>query len=364
MKQYLLAFLILIGLSSSGLAQTNTQLTDLGTEETDSAPVIILPEDMEASYSMWSDPLYFQFDQMMPKLARSLGRLENRVHTIAVTDIAFGPTVEKSFYKVATARIFGQLLLENPRLKLIKCNECNMIQSELRSGILTISRGLADQESRRALARKLNVQGFMTTMVIEQDRQLSIVVNIVDAEEGRVILSDVVQGVPAPKSTYYNYYMGQMELPVTMGSTTAGTTGEVISQNAIVLGAEKTIRFSKSWLLSANMAFYMDNNSKLAQSLTFSPRLMVDGLVGWEMMALNNNNISFAMLAGIGEFWSEQFNFSIYYKAGLKIIVGQLLTFNYYSLSFQETNLEVAPTTGSAAKLNGSGSSITFGFQF
>jgi hypothetical protein len=68
-------------------------------------------------------------------------------------------------------------------------------------------------------------------------------------------------------------------------------------------------------------------------------------------------------MAGIGQFLSTQFNFSIYGKFGVKVILNKLLTFNVFYLGFNPTNIE-APTNGLASKLTGSATSITFGLQF
>jgi len=313
---------------------------------------------MEPPNSFWSDPLYFQFDKMMPALAHSLGRLNSRISTLAVTDLDFSPSLGASFRKVATAKLFGQLLMENPRLKLIKCTECNMVRSELRGGILTVSRGLADQEQRKKLATKLGVEGFMSAMIIEDQRQLTIVINVYDAQEGRIILSDVVAGIPTPKNDYYNVYAGKLTIPVKL------STGSNLDHSVMMVGVERSLRFSESAMLGANFAAFMDNNSKLASGHeTFTPGFMFDGIVGYEL-AFANNNAAFTGILGMGQFISTQFNFAIYYKYGVKITIGQLLTFNIFGYTFDETNLEASSSGSAVSTLPGSATSMAFGFQF
>lgn len=362
MKKAVLFLLSLLCVASIAWAQSDKNITDAG-------DALLTEEDLQGEqsekneYVMWADPLFYQFEKMLPQLSRSIGRLDSRVSTLAVTDLKFSPGLDESFKKVATAKLYGQLLLENPRLKLIKCSECNMIRSDITNGILTVSRGLSNQKERRKLAEKLGVQGFMTAMIVENERQLTIVVNVYDAQEGQVILSDVVTGVPVPESDYWNIYFGQMILPVTLESGTS------VSQSAYLIGAEKSIRFSESWMVSSNFALYNDNNSKLGTNkvdyFQFTTGLMIDGSVGWEAVSMMNNNGSVIVSLGLGDFISPQFNFAVYQKLGVKVIFGNILTFNLYYLNFDETNLDKPDeTTGNAHKLNGSGYYLTFGYQF
>lgn len=362
MKRALLLILLILFLPFTLLAQTSGPLTDAGDE-------ILLEEDMEPttesvqprasdSYNMWSDPLYYQFGKMMPELAQSIGRLDSRISTLAVTELVFSPTLDEEFRKVASAKLYGQLLMENPKLKLIKCDECNMIRSEITNGILTVSRGMATKEDRQNLARKIGVQGFMTAMVIEDRRQLTIVVNVYDAEEGRIILSDVITGLPVPETNYWNFYAGQLLIPIDMD-----TPDEIVEHSALLGGAEYSKRFSESWIISTNFGLYTDNNSKLENKETISFGMMFDGAVGWEAMSFMNNDASFILMAGLGQFLSTQFNFSLYGKFGVKIILNKLLTFNIYGMTFNQTNIE-APSNGEASFLTGSATYITFGMQF
>lgn len=375
MKQIIFSILCLMFLtctfSSIVFSQDSVTLTDDGEEMTrEDPPMMEGDEDSEEKYVMWADPLYYQFEKMMPELARSIGRLDTRISTLAVTSLNFGPGLDESFKKVAEAKLFGQLLLENPRLKLIKCDECNQIRSEVKNGILTISKGLADQQERKNLATKLGVQGFMSTMVTVEERQLTIVINVHDSHEGRIILSDVIAGVPVAKTKYLHVYIGQFTVPVTVVDSDTGTS-KAVDQTAILLGVEQTIRFSESWMVGANLALFYDNNSKLGESGTdyvpFTPGLIFDGTIGWEAFSMMNNSTSFIVQAGIGEFISAQFNFSIYYKFGAKMTMGaeNKLTFNMGVLSFNESNLEKPDsTTGKASALKGSATYITFGYQF
>lgn len=360
MKRAVLLLLSLYCVVSIALAQSDEDITDAG-------DAILMEEELDrrsedANRTMWADPLYYQFEKMLPELSGSIGRLDSRISTLAVTDLKFSPSLDEAFKKVATAKLYGQLLLENPRLKLIKCNECNMIRSDISNGILTVTRGLSNQKDRRRLAEKLGVQGFMTSMIVENERQLTIVVNVYDALEGQVILSDVITGVPVPETDYWNIYFGQMTLPVTLES------GKSVDQTAYLIGAEKSIRFAESWMVSSNFAFYNDNNSKLGENKTdyfkFNSGFMIDGSIGWEALTLMNNNGSMIISLGLGDFLSTQFNFEVYQKIGVKVIFGNVLTFNLHYLKFDETNLDKPNSSGDAHKLDGSGYYLTFGYQF
>jgi hypothetical protein len=374
MKHLIISILCLMFLagnfSSPIFGQDDVTLTDEGEEITqEDPPSMDEDEDSDEKYVMWADPLYYQFEKMMPELASSIGRLDTRISTLAVTGISFGPGLDESFKKVAEAKLFGQLLLENPRLKLIKCDECNQIRSEVKNGILTISKGLADQEERKNLANKLGVQGFMTTMITVEDRQLTIVINVHDSQEGRIILSDVIPGVPVAKTKYYHLYIGQLTIPVSVVSETG--VSKNVDQTAIIVGLEQTIRFSESWMVGANLALFYDNNSTLGESGTdyvpFTTGLLFDGTIAWEAFSMMNNSTSLIVQAGLGEFISAQFNFSVYYKFGAKMTMGSenKLTFNMGLLSFNESNLEKPDTTtGKASALKGSATYITFGYQF
>lgn len=339
-------------------AQSSQLITDDSSEvvATEGGPGITATENGNESYNMWSDPLFYQFEEMMPELAESIGRLDSRISTLAVTELEFSPGINESFRNVAAAKLYGQLLMENPKLKLIKCAECDMIRSEINNGILTVSRGMANKEERQKLAEKIGVQGFMTAMIIEDKRQLTIVVNVFDAEEGRIILSDVITGVPVPETTYWNVYAGQFKIPIKVG-----TTSETLEHSAILAGVEYSKRFSESWIIATNFGIFTDNNSTLQNSETISAGMMFDGAVGWEALSFMNNDASFILMGGIGQFLSTQFNFSIYGKLGLKISMNKLLTFNIYTLSFSSSNINNESTP---SELTGSANYITFGAQF
>jgi hypothetical protein len=362
MKQVFLFLLCLLCAASLAFAQAEPGITDDGDEiiaEEDQLEMVSTEREEIDPYNMWSDPLYYQFEKMMPALAKSIGRLDSRISTLAVTNLDFSPNLTEEFRKVASAKLYGQLLIENPKLKLIKCNECNMIRSNIENGILTVSRGLATKDDRQKLARQVGVQGFLTAMIIEDERQLTIVVNVHDAEEGRIILSDVITGIPVAETTYWNFYAGQMQIPIKMD-----TPDKTVEHSAILAGAEYSKRFSESWIIATNFGFYMDNNQKLVDKETLTAGMMFDGSIGWEALSFMNNDASFMLMTGIGQFLSTQFNFSIYGKVGLKIIVNKLLTFNMYYLGFNPTNIEAPNAAGEASKLTGSASYITFGLQF
>jgi hypothetical protein len=367
-KRILTVLLVTLCLLSPVLAQTTSQVTDEGDEVM--APVLPAQDGQTGrteKHTLWSDPLYYQFDKMLPDLAVSIGRLDSRISTLAVTALSFSPNLDESFRKVASAKLYGQLLMENPRLKLIKCDECNMLRSEIKAGTLTVSRGLADQESRRKLAEKLAVQGFMSAMVIEEKRQLTIVLNVYDAQEGRVILSDAITGVPVPENTYYNIYLGQLTIPVNLIPSAGLSSATTAAHYAILIGVEKSMRFAESWFVAASFGGYADNNKN--QPYYFEPiqtGLLFDGSLGWEALALMNNNLSLSLMGGVGQFLSPQFNFSVFLKAGIKATIGQVLTINIFNYSLLSDNINLAEPNADdeANNLGGSALAISFGYQF
>lgn len=363
----LVCFFCLLGFSNSALAQSDdATLTDEGSEQIDGNTAydeLGGTSSESDDHTMWSDPLYYQFEKMLPRIARSIGRLDTRISTLAVININFSPNLDEAFRKVLETKLYGQLLLENPRLKLIKCDVCNRITSSVKNGILTISRGLKDPKSRRQLADKLGVQGFMSTIITEEDRQLAVVLHVHDAEEGRIILSDVIAGDPVPKSQYWHFYAGELLLPIKLEQT----TGKTVEHSAVLVGIEYTMRFAEDWIVGSNLALYMDNNEELGTPdvdyIKISPGLLFDGSISWEAVSMIRNNATLLFNFGIGEFLSPQFNFSVYYRLGAKLILGQSLSFNFAYYSFPQTNLE-KPVDDKADHLTGSATSITFGYQF
>jgi len=367
MKRLILMLLVLLLTVAAAMAQSGSGVTDDGNEKIgDEVPI---GEDPKQLQTMWSDPLFYQFEKMMPDLAKSIGRLDSRISTLAVTELVFSPQLDESFRKVASAKLYGQLLLENPKLKLIKCNECNMIRSEIKAGVLTVTRGLANQEGRRQLAEKLGVQGFMSAMVIEEQRQLTIVLNVYEAQEGRIVLSDAITGVPVPETTYYNIHLGQLTVPVNLianaGAGLDSATTE--SHYAILIAVEKSMRFAESWLVAATFGGYIDNNKNQASYFeAIQTGLLFDGSLGWEGLALMNNNVSLALMGGVGQFLSPQFNFSVFLKLGIKASIGQVLTINLFNYSLLSNNINLAEpnSSGEANSLAGSATAISFGYQF
>lgn len=325
--------------------------------QSEDASLAELEQKLNDSF-LWRDPILVQFNRMLPRLAASLGRLDNRISTLAVSNLYFDPKFSEIFRKVANTKIYGNLLAKNPALKLVKCEECNQIKSSIENGILKISRGIGNKDDRKKLAKELNVQGFMTGDILLSNNQVSIVVTVYDAEEGRIILSDMIVGARFPDITYYNVYTGAMQIPMDLKFS-----GDTLHR-AILIGIEETMRFAEYGLFSISLALIYGFNDRLEEEDKVDiAGLSFGGDAIFQIPLITENQIEIAVSYGLGQFLVPAFNYSMYHKIGGKVLFGQTINFGFYYYMFSESNAET-PENGLASKTKGVANSLVIGWQF
>ncbi|MGK0290690.1 MAG: hypothetical protein ACI86H_002149 [bacterium] len=314
-----------------------------------------------------------QFEKMLPRIGASLGKLDNRVSSIGVAGFYFDPKLDLDFQRIAISQVYGHLLANNPNLKLVKCQECEQIETRIENGTVVISRGLTPERKKR-LADKLQVQGFLNAAIYEKDRQLTFVMIGTDATSERIILSEVVTGLPVPETNFYHWYIGQMVLPITLQN------GVSLDHTVVMTGMERTFRFADSWIFGGSLSIYSDTgiNSKLGSQgtdsagdtvspLTITTGAMIDGTIIWELIDIRNKDFTVSPAFGVGQFLSTDFNFAVYGKIGLKVVIGQKLVFSAYSLGILNPgNISEATNSGDEdiQLATSGGYYITFGVQF
>ena len=304
MRVLLLSIILMIGFTSSGVAES------------------------EKSSIFWEDREIAQLEKMTPALLAAVARMGTRIQSVAISTTTIDENLSPKLRRVLVSRLY-ELLTQNPTLQIGKCEECSQIRSELSGSFLKISRGIADEDYRRSMAKALNVEGFLDMAIFMSERQLSITFTAYGAQDGKILFSEIVTGDPGGKTSYTNMYLGKLSIPIKVPS------GSMVSHSAYILGAELSSRMSESWLFAGNVALLTDDNSKLEE--TFGDNvagIMLDGSTSWEFLQAMGNRMSVALVMGMGQLLSPALTSPFFAKVGFKIAVGEELTINLHSLTF------------------------------
>ena len=295
----------------------------------------------------WKDRQISQLEQLTPSLLESVKSMQNKISSVAISSISFGDSLPSSFRKVATARL-QQTLTSLIKLKVSVCESCSQIRTDISGSFLKISRGIADDNYRREIAKELNVKGFLGIAVFTSEgEQLSISLNAYEAKGGEIVYSKIVTGTPPKSGTYIHAFYGKMTVPITFTSTSSGSVTTVEHQ-ARVLGAEKMVRLTDDWSFTGGGAMLSDDNSNLTDKYEKSiTGFLIDGTIIYDVFNFGGDQVAFSLIAGLGMMTVTPFNNPSYLKTGLSLSVAEQLTLNYHYLLMLTTD-ESATASGAS----------------
>ncbi|HUJ74567.1 MAG TPA: hypothetical protein VL359_06895, partial [bacterium] len=220
---------------------------------------------VDESFSIQQDADLFQLQEAATLISRSLDKIADRVGTLAINSMYFGQGVPPDFRMKAEVIILQKLLDANANVKLVQCQECQKLETNIVSGVLRIRKGIPSVDARRELAKKLGVDGFIDIGLYREHNQMTIYLKVVEAQTGAIILVDEVVGRQAYKRDAVTLSFGEVNFPIVISKKT-------VSHNTLDLTANEQVQLTGRFSFGVDVSFYSDNNQNLAQ-----PHLTLDG---------------------------------------------------------------------------------------
>jgi hypothetical protein len=310
----------------------------------------------EEPFSFRQDEELYQLEEAVSLIAGSLNKIADKVSILAINSLSFGKDVGGEFRQKARVIFLEKLLDANPAVKLVQCQECDRLQTRIVRGVLKLQKGIPSGEARQELARKLGVQGFIDIGVFREGRQLTVYIQVVEAETGAIILVEEITGRRAPRRDSLTFSFGEMILPISVG-------GSSTDHRTIVLAVRESLQISERMSFGIELAFYLDNNENNPDPhIDLDLGAVLAPTLGYDMLQFSGSASRITGYIGLGKFISPQLEYANLIKAGVMFIVGDelevLVGYNY----FQDTTLE--PEGSADVELGGGGYEIRFGYRF
>jgi len=308
---------------------------------------------VDESFSIRQDEELYQMEEATALIATSLNQIADRVKLLAINSLYFGGEFTADFRRKAEVIMLEKLFEANPTVQLAQCQECQKLETKITRGVLRLRKGIPTAEARKALAKKLGVDGFIDLGIFSDNRQITVYLKVMEAETGTIILVDELAGRRAYKRQALTVTFGELNFPLTIG----GASGKY---NALTLGLNETVQLTGRFSFGVDMNLYTDNNTNNPDAqTTLDAGLMFAPYLGFDVLQLQSSTSRLLFYVGMGKMIAPQLNYANFYRAGMQFIVGDRLVIVYGINSFQETFIE-----GGTDKISGSGSELRFGYRF
>jgi hypothetical protein len=320
------------------------------------APPRVKEPVVDESFSIRLDENLFQLEEAIALIAGSLNKVADRTPTMAINSFYFGREVDADFRRKAEVIILDRLFQANPNVRLVQCQECQKLETRIERGVLKLRKGIPSQESRRALAQKLGVDGFIDIGMFQTDGQLTVYLKVVDAQSGAIILVDELAGRRAPKRRSLTFSFGELVFPITVNNVT-------VDHKALTLTVQESVKLTGRFSFAVDLVLFADNNTnnpdafiKLKSGVLLAPTL------GFDILQVPSSTSRVILFVGIGKLIAPQLDYANLARAGLEFVVGDRLSvlFAYNSFLKHQVDTDGAFT----ATLEGSGYEIRFGYRF
>jgi len=320
---------------------------------------------IDESFSIRHDEDLYQLEEAVTLISGSLGRVADKVHTLAINSFTFGMDVDADFRTKAEIIILEKLLKSNANVKLVQCQECQKLDAKIVNGVLHLKKGIPSQEARLELAKKLGVDGFIDIGLFRNNRQLTIYLEVVEAQTGAIILVDEIVGRQAAKRDAVTLSFGEVNFPI-------GFANKTYIHNALAFAVSEQVQLTRRFSFGVDLLLYSDNNQVDTQPhLTLDAGLMLSPFVGFDILQIPQSTSRVIGYLGLSKLISPQLNYGDAYKAGLEFIVGDRLVVTFGLNEFEKTNVEVTnaekskqPLLANGAVLNGVAYELRFGYRF
>ena len=305
-------------------------------------------QEEEEDFSFRQDEELYQLDEAVTMIASSLNRIADRVSILAINSLQFGKDFDRDFRHKARVIFLAQLFDANPAIKLVQCQECQRLQTKIVRGVLKLRKGIPSGEERIALAKELGVHGYIDIGVFRDDRQLTVYLQVIEAETGAIILVEELVGRRAPQRDSLVFSFGEMLFPI-----------DGADHNALVFAVREAIQISERFSFGIELAFFIDNNENNPDAVVeLDTGAVVAPTIGYDFWQFSSGDSRITAYFGLGKLISPQLNYGNLAKLGILFIVRDqlevLLGFNW----FQETTLD------NGEVLEGASYELRFGYRF
>ncbi len=313
-----------------------------------SSPVV------DESFSIRLDEDLYQLEEAITLIARSLNKVADRTPTLAINSFFFGKEVDADFRRKAEVIILDKIFKINPNVRLVQCQECQKLETKISNGVLRLRKGIPSQESRKALAEKLGVDGFVDIGMFRSNGQLTVYLKVVEAQSGAIILVDELAGRRAPRRRAVTISFGEMILPIALNGTK-------VDHRALTLGVQESVKLTNRFSFAVDLLYFADNNkNNPATHITLNGGLMLAPTLGFDILQLPSSTSRLIGFIGIGKLISPQLDYANLARVGLEMVVGDQLSVMFAYNDFQEANVQGTGTN----LLKGAGYEIRFGYRF
>ena len=311
----------------------------------------------EEFLSIRQDERIFQLEEIAALISRSLGKISDRVTTLAINSLYFGTAVDRDFRRKAEVVILAELLNKNPTVKLVQCQECQKLETKIVRGVLKLRKGIPSQEARIELAKKLGADGFIDIGIFQDGGQLTMYIKVVEAETGAIILVDELAGRRAPRRDSLTFSFGELNFPIS-------SSGLTVTHNALAIGVSESVQLTGRFSFAVDLSAYVDNNTTNPDPhLILDTGLLLAPTLAFDVVQIPSSTSRLLLYVGLGKLLSPQLNYGNLFRAGLEFVVGDRLVVVLGVVNFVETNIATG-VVGSAAQLKGTGNEIRFGYRF
>lgn len=310
----------------------------------------------EEAFSFRQDEELFQLEEAVTLIAGALNQVADQVSILAINSVHFGESLRGDFRRKARIIFLEQLLDANPSIKLVQCQECQRLETKIVRGMLRIRKGIPSGEARQELAQRLGVDGFIDIGVFREGPQLTVYLQVVEAETGAIILVDELSGRRAPKRETLTFGFGEMIFPIEVGSKS-------VQHRALVLSVKESIQMTPRLSFAVELAFFVDNNENNPDPhIELDTGAILAPTLGYDVLRFPSSASRLQIYGGLGKLIAPQLNYANLLKAGLLFIVGDELEVQAGANYFPESELEAQD--GTPITLQGTGYEIRFGYRF
>ena len=308
---------------------------------------------VDESFSIRQDQDLYQMEEAIALIATSLNQISDRVKILAINSLYFGGNLSSDFRRKAEVIMLERLFEANPTVQLAQCQECQTLETKISRGVLRLRKGIPTAEARKALAKKLGVDGFIDLGIFRDGSQITVYLKVTEAQTGSIILVDELAGRVAYKRQSVTYSFGEMTFPLEVG-------GQKAAHDALVLGINETVQLTGRFSFGVDLNIYTDNNTNNPDALTtLDAGILFGPYLGFDVLQLQASTSRLLLYVGLGKMISPQLNYANLLKAGVQFIVGDKLVIAIGINNFLETYIE-----GGQDKISGTGNELRFGYRF
>ncbi|MDH4247571.1 MAG: hypothetical protein OEW39_07125 [Deltaproteobacteria bacterium] len=323
---------------------------------------------IDESFSIRLDEDLYQLEEAVSLIASSLSKVNDRASTLAINSFYFGHEVGADFRRKAEVVILDKVFVYNPNIRLVQCQECQTLDTKIVRGVLKLRKGIPNQETRIALAQKLQVDGFIDIGMFQNNGQLTVYLKVTEAKSGAIILVDELVGRRASRRRALAFSFGEMTFPILINN-------KPVQHHALLLSVQESVKLTPRFSFGVDLIFWTDKNKKNPDPhITLKSGMMLIPTLGFDILQMPSSTSRVVMFLGVGKLLSSQMDYANLYRAGIEFIVGDrmsvLLAYNRFTEVIVDTTgattLSGATAGGSATtdKLTGGGNELRFGYRF